>query len=51
MEKLKAVQIPMPNFELQEQFAAFVAQVDKSKLLEQIRKITIRKEGITDDQL
>lgn len=33
MDKLKAYPFPYPPLELQEQFAAFVEQVDKSKLL------------------
>jgi type I restriction enzyme S subunit len=32
MEKFKTVQIPMPSLELQNEFAAFAEQVDKSKL-------------------
>lgn len=31
MDKFKMMEIPMPAWEVQEQFAAFVAQVDKSK--------------------
>ena len=33
MDKFKTIQIPMPDWEKQSQFAAFVAQVDKSKLV------------------
>ena len=32
MKKFKSIKIPLPPIELQEQFAAFVEQVDKSKL-------------------
>ncbi len=32
MEKFKSIEIPTPPIELQQQFATFVAQVDKSKL-------------------
>ncbi len=32
MDKLKAYPFPYPPIELQEQFAAFVEQVDKSKI-------------------
>ena len=31
MDKFKSIRIPLPPLELQQQFAAFVAQVDKSK--------------------
>lgn len=31
MEKLKSIAVPLPPIELQQRFAAFVAQVDKSK--------------------
>jgi type I restriction enzyme S subunit len=35
MEKFKAIVVPLPPIELQEQFAAFVEQVDKSKVVVQ----------------
>lgn len=35
MEKFKAIMIPLPPIELQEQFADFVKQVDKSKSMQQ----------------
>ena len=35
MDKLKSYPFPMPPLDVQEQFAAFVAQVDKSKVVVQ----------------
>ena len=51
MEKFKAIEIPLPPIERQEQFATFVEQVDKSKLaiqkslekLETLKKALMQK--------
>ena len=51
MEKFKAIEIPLPPIERQEQFAAFVEQTDKSKLaiqeslaeLETLKKALMQK--------
>ena len=41
MGKFKSIRIPLPPIELQQQFAAFVAQVDKSKVaVQKIFKIS-----------
>ena len=48
MDKLKAYPFPYPPIELQEQFAAFVEQVDKSKLAVQqgLKELEILKKSL-----
>ena len=41
MEKFKSIEIPLPPLNLQNQFAAFVTQTDKSKVIEAINKANI----------
>jgi type I restriction enzyme S subunit len=43
MDKFKAIEVPLPPIELQNQFADFVHQVDKSKVAVQINKDTTQE--------
>mgnify|MGYP003067123816 FL=1 len=43
MDKFKAIEVPLPPIELQNQFADFVNQVDKSKVAVQINKDTTQE--------
>lgn len=45
MDKLKSIKIPLPPLEIQQQFADFVVQTDKSKLLEARQAGFIAKTG------
>ena len=41
MDKFKAIEVPLPPIELQNQFADFVHQVDKSKFVERFLELSL----------
>ena len=47
--KLKQLRVAIPPLELQEQFAAFVNQIDKSKFVESIHVLKLIKEAIAKE--